>query len=113
MLKQISRHILPERVEYELYSLPTCKLGGRNEVSVAGDENDDVRLTFQRDRGDVESDSHVDALLTQRRSEVLVGQVGDAYETTQKVLLRARSQKQDRSLFLRTSPKRTARLGNP
>ena len=92
MLKQVSRHILPEWVEYELYSLSTCKLGGRNEVSVAGDENDDVGLTFQRDRGDVESDSHVDALLTQRRNEVLVGQVRDAYETIQKIPLRIRFQ---------------------
>ena len=81
MLKQVFRHVLPERIEGEVHAFSTCELRSRNEVSVAGYENDHVRLAFQRDRRNVEPDAHIDALLSQRRTEGVVSQIVDGRGT--------------------------------
>ena len=70
-----------------MHAFSTCELRSRNEVSVAGYENDHVRLAFQRDRRNVEPDAHIDALLSQRRTEGVVSQIVDGQDAVQKKLL--------------------------
>ncbi len=59
-----------------------------NEIRIAGHKNDYVRLSFQRDRSDIEADSHVYALLAQGGLEIFVAQFADRDTALQKPLLR-------------------------
>ena len=92
MLKKIRRDFLPERIEHELHAFPPCELCRRNKISIAGNENDNFRLTSQCDRCDVETDSHIDPLLSQGRREVVIGKVFNRKAAGQKLLLRLRFQ---------------------
>ena len=88
MLAKIRRHALPERVEYEPHAFPSGELRRRDEVRIAGHENDDVRLAFQSHRRDVEADPHIDPLLPQGGREIVVGQLGDRAAMAEEILLR-------------------------
>ena len=46
MFGKIRRYVLPEWIEYELYAFSPGKLCRRDEVRVAGNENDNVRLAL-------------------------------------------------------------------
>ena len=85
--EQVRRNDLPERIEHELHAFPPREFRRRHEIRIAGNENDHVRMAFQRDGGDVETDSHADALLPQGRSKIAIGEVTDPDEAAQKPLL--------------------------
>nr|WP_041645882.1 hypothetical protein [Aromatoleum aromaticum] len=68
VLEQVVIHLLPEWIEDKLHAFPPGELGGRDEVTVPRNENDGVCLFFQRQAGDIQADSHVDALLAQTQT---------------------------------------------
>ena len=62
--------------EENLRAFAAGELHRGNKIGVAGDEDDDVGLFFQCQRGDVQSEPHVHAFLVKRRGE-LPGFEGD------------------------------------
>ena len=75
MLGKIGGYVLPEWIKDELHAFSPSELCSRNEIRIAGNEDDDVSLALQRDRGDIQTDTHVDALLPQGRREVIISEV--------------------------------------
>ena len=75
VFEQITRDVLPEGIQNDLHPLTPCELRSGNEIGVAGNENDDLRLALQRDGRNIQANPHVHALLAQRRGEVLVRNV--------------------------------------
>ena len=92
MFEQVRRHILPEWIKNERDTLAPGQLGRWHEVAVIGDEDDGVCLFLQRDRGDVKSNPHVNALLAQVRHEVRVLEIGHFNIAVQEKFLRPRLQ---------------------
>ena len=89
---QVTRDVLPERIQNELHPLTPRELRSGNEIGVARNENDDLCLALQRDRRNVQTDPHVHSLLTQRRSEVLVRDIIKRQLAAQEAPLRLRLQ---------------------
>lgn len=85
MFMEVVVHGLPEWIEDELNPFSASYLGGGNEIAVTGDENDGVHLLFERERGDVDTDPHIDALLAKGQLEVIGNQsapgIGDFLES--------------------------------
>ena len=79
--------MLPERIENELHPFASRELRSRNEICVAGNENDDLGLALQRDGCDIQADSHVHALLAQRRGKVSIRDIIERHFTAQKAPL--------------------------
>ena len=77
VLVETGRSVLPERVEYEFDTFTPGKFRRRYKVRISGHQNDYVGLTLQGDRGYVETDSHINALLAQCNGEVVVVKVVD------------------------------------
>ena len=92
VLIQIGGYVLPERVEDEPHAFPTCQLRRRDKIRISGDEDDDVRVSLERQRRNIQSDSHIDPLLPQSRGEVVIGQILDCKASIEKGLLRLRIQ---------------------
>ena len=87
VLEEIRRYVLPKRIEYELHALPSGRFCRRNEICIAGHQNDDIGLTLQSDRRYVEADSHIDAILAQGRLEVVIGKIVNRDAALQELLL--------------------------
>jgi len=63
VLVQIGGYVLPKRIEDEPHAFPACQLRRRNKIRVAGNKDDDVRMALERERCDIQTDSHIDPLL--------------------------------------------------
>ena len=92
VLEQIARDGLPKRIEDELNAFAPRELRGRHKIGVAGDKNDDVGLALQRNRGDIEADPHIDALLMERGGEVTIREFSDRRFAAQEASLWLRLQ---------------------
>ena len=71
MLTHLIQHVVPQRYKKQLCALAPRELHRRYEVAVAGYQNDDLNLPFQRQRRDVEPNAYIDALLLDVGQEVL------------------------------------------
>ena len=88
VLKEIGRNVPPQRIEYDPHALASCKLRRWHEIRIARHKNDHVSLALQRDRCDVESDSHIHTLLAQSGRELAIGKIADCNAASRQVLLR-------------------------
>lgn len=52
------------RTEKKLCTFAPSKLHGRDKVAVAGNEHNDLNLSFQRQSSNIHADAHIDTLLT-------------------------------------------------
>lgn len=77
VLVEVGRNGIPHRIEDEVDAFPACLFCGGNEVGISCDEDDLIDLSLESQRGDVESDLHVDSFLTGVVKEVLIGEIGD------------------------------------
>ena len=89
MLKQVRVNPLPERVKDNADPLAAGQFSRRHKIAVSGDENDSIRLLFQRNRGYVRPDAHIDSLLLKPRHKISVGQVSGGAPPGKQILLRS------------------------
>ena len=83
---------MPERIKHNLHAFPPRELRSRYEIGIPGNQDDNVCLAFQRDRRDVQPDSHIDSFLPQGRCEVVIAEFVDRQAAIQKPPLRLRLQ---------------------
>jgi hypothetical protein len=89
----------PHRVENEVDSLSTGKLGRGDEVGIARHQDDLVRLLLVRDRCDIEPDLHVDAFWGRVVHEVTVGERVEFALTIDQLLKGTRSEPPAEPIF--------------
>ena len=65
---------MPKRVQDELYAFPPGHLCCGYKVRISRYEYDDVGLSLEGDRSDIESNPHIDPFLAEGRGEVVIGQ---------------------------------------
>ena len=77
MFEQFRSDRAPERVENDTHALSSREFRCRNEVGVARDEDNRIRLSFERDRRDVDPDPHIHRFLAKAESEIVIFKFAD------------------------------------
>ena len=72
MLNKINGRRSTHWIKHYIDALAARQLCGRNEVGVAGNENDLIHLSFESQRGDIKAELHVDTFLLRIDLEIVV-----------------------------------------
>ncbi|KQN07606.1 hypothetical protein ASE78_00235 [Sphingomonas sp. Leaf25] len=72
MVEQVTRRPAAHRVEHDIDAFPPGQFRRRHEIGITGDKDDLIDLPFEGHCRDIESESHVDALLDGLYLEILV-----------------------------------------
>ena len=70
MFKHRWLDVMPKRTEKKLTAFTPCKLHRRHEITIAGNKDDNLRLFFQGQRGDIHANAHINAFLLDLRRKV-------------------------------------------
>ena len=72
MLVKVRPNRRPHRVKHEIDSLAARQFGRGHKIRITGNQNELVDLSFVSQRRDIKSDTHVDSLLPQIQSKILI-----------------------------------------
>ena len=77
MLKQIIADILPHWIKDNINALAPCVFCGGDEIGIARYEDYPFDQSLESQRCDIQSDSHIDTLLTDIVVDIGFGQLGE------------------------------------
>ncbi len=72
VFKEIRGYVLPKWVKDKLYTFPSSHLCCWNKICIARHEYDDIGLSLEGDRRDIEPNPHIDPLLTEGWGKVVI-----------------------------------------
>jgi len=73
VLEQIRRRRREHRIKYDINAFPSCKLGGRNEVSVSCNQDDLIHLPLECHGSHIKAEPHIYALLDHIQFKIFIG----------------------------------------
>ncbi len=72
MFQEIIGNFEPERVEYEIDSLTSSQLSRGHKVCIPCNQNNSVDLFLEADRGDIQSDPHINTFLSDVEGKIII-----------------------------------------
>ncbi len=86
VLLHISFRELLHWIQKNIYSALSCHLHNREEVAVAGNKYDLIHNPILRERGNIETDPHINALLLYVYTKIALSKASDIFISRQQIV---------------------------